>query len=95
MKAAQIILAQLGGSRFMAMTGARDFVGSADCLTFSLPAAAKGINKVQVKLVTDLYTVAFYKLRGVSLKPIAIINGVGCDQLQAVFSANTGLDCHL
>jgi hypothetical protein len=36
MTVARTILDQLGGARFVAMTGAREFVGSADSLTFKV-----------------------------------------------------------
>lgn len=97
---ANTILETLGGGRFIAMTGARDFVGTDCSLHFRLPArfAAKGINKVAVTLTpADLYRVDFYKLErhGVVMRSIASIDGVFVDQLRRVFTAETGLDCSL
>ena len=54
---AQIILAQLGGNRFLAMTGAKQLVDLGDGLQFSIGRGAKNkANKVVVRLVGDLFT---------------------------------------
>ena len=95
LQTANTILAQLGGKRFVVMTGAKNFVGSADSLGFSLPArfAKGGINKVRVTLTPDdLYTVEFFKLRGVDIRVIAQVEGIYADQLQSAFTEATGLD---
>ena len=42
LKVANTILAQLGGLRFIVMTGARDFIGGDYHLIFSLPAGIYG-----------------------------------------------------
>ena len=42
---ARSILDQLGGARFVAMTGAREFVGSADSLTFKIGVNPKHVTK--------------------------------------------------
>jgi hypothetical protein len=39
------ILDQLGGARFVAMTSAHDFVGSADSLTFKIGVNPKHVTK--------------------------------------------------
>ena len=55
---AQTILAQLGGRRFIAMTGARNFICGENYLMFSLPKgfAKDGINKIRITLDwTDTY----------------------------------------
>lgn len=96
---AQTILAQLGGSRFKAMTGANSFTGSADTLSFRVPKAAKGIKAVIVKLLpSDTYEVRFLGQRRAptfEVFDVAKHDDVYCDQLQAVFTAETGLDTHL
>lgn len=54
------ILEQLGGRRFIAMTGARDLIGGTNYLMFRLPRglAKNGINKVKITLDwTDTYVV--------------------------------------
>jgi hypothetical protein len=93
------ILEQLGGNRFLAMTGARHLVGNDQELRFSLPRGCRdGINKIVVKLdaATDTYTVTAYKLRGVKCDPVGEPRAlVYADQLQAIFATLTGLDTHL
>lgn len=100
MTIAQTILAQLGGTRFLAMTGARDLLNGGDALQFGLPAnfAKDGINKVRVRLdASDTYTVTAYKFsrRTLQCPVIAEQGGVYADNLRAVFTDLTGLDTHL
>jgi hypothetical protein len=101
MTVATTILEQLGGNRFRAMTGARDFVGDADSLAFKLPSrfAKDGINVVKIKLdPSDTYTVTFSKLGRApkrSLTVVAELSDIYADSLQSVFKSHTGLDTHL
>jgi len=59
---AQTILAQLGGKRFLAMTGAKNLLAGEDYLAMSLPGSlTKGrVNKIRIRLAADdtytLYT---------------------------------------
>ncbi|WP_022721619.1 hypothetical protein [Rhodopseudomonas sp. B29] len=96
---AQTILEQLGGRRFVAMTGARNFLSHNDgALSFALPSnfATAGINRVKITLTpTDDYTIEFAKVRGVSIKTIASVDGVYADTLRDVFTDRTGLDTSL
>lgn len=99
---AQTILEQLGGNRFIAMTGAKQFVSGkteagADFLQFSIGRGANhGINKVRVTLtIQDLYWIEFYKLRGVDCKRIMSTDGVCADRLAGVFTEKTGFDTRL
>lgn len=95
----QIILQQLGGGKFIAMTGAKGFVGGENMLMFSLPArfAKDGINKVRITLEpSDTYKVEFMKIRGTQpVKVIAEVEDVYCDSLRRVFTSHTGLDTRL
>ncbi|WP_224962767.1 hypothetical protein [Geomonas subterranea] len=101
---AQTILDQLGGRRFTAMTGAKDFVGSEaeKSLTFRLPSnfANKGINRVKITLDwSDTYTVEAMKITkgraGYITKAIEQRARVYAEDLQKVFTEMTGLDTHL
>jgi len=99
---AQTILSQLGGNKFLAMTGARDLVTGASALRFKLPArfAKDGINFVSITLTpADLYDVRFGKMAGPSkcfeVTEKASFTGVYSDQLQSIFTLATGLDTHL
>jgi hypothetical protein len=85
---AQTVLQQLGGRMFLMMTGAKQFVAGADTLAFRIGSNAKRISKVAVTLgADDLYTVTFYR----AAKAVAVREGIYCDQLQAVFTTETGL----
>ena len=94
MQVAKTILEQLGGSRFLAMTGAKNLLGSADALTFQLPAnfARDRINVVRITLTAaDLYDVEFIRRRGLAVAWVAKDCGLYADQLRASFEAATGL----
>lgn len=98
MNVPQIILSQLGGNRFVVMTGARDFTGSADTLTFKLPRISNGISHVAITLdVDDTYRVEFRKwnARKLSMAIVAAHTGIYCDMLQDLFTNETGLFTHL
>lgn len=95
---ADTILNQIGGGRFTAMTGAKNFVGGENFLQFKLPSnfAKDKINLVKIILTpADLYDMEFYYFRGTNLKLVCKSEGVYCDMLQSEFKATTGLDCHL
>ncbi len=99
---AKTILEQLGGGRFIAMTGAKNMVAIENGLQFDLPRTRHyvkdGINKVQVVLdPSDTYTVRGLKWmpRKYEFKELANQPGVYGDTLQAVFTDITGLDTRL
>lgn len=93
LEVANTILQQLGGQRFIAMTGARAFVGGDDFLSFSLPAKGlDGGNKVRVTLTPmDVYTVETFYVRGTKFQACSTEEDVYCDTLRAVFERLTGL----
>ena len=91
---AETILRQLGGRRFIAMTGSKDFVtdNKKRRLMFKIGRNSKNINFVEIKLnVMDTYDMNFYKLRMGKLTLKSKSNGVYNDQLQSVFTKHTGL----
>lgn len=91
------ILAQLGGSRFIGMTGAKNLVGGDNYLMFMLPRGAKqGINKVKIDLDdNDTYTITFYKYRALELKEVSASTNVYVENLRQIFTRETGLDTSL
>jgi len=94
MSVAHEILNQLGGNRFIVMTGAKNFSSSGNTLMFRLPSkfALKGINYVTITLdPSDTYSVVFYKVRGTKAVEISKETDVYCDTLQETFSHHTGL----
>jgi hypothetical protein len=96
---ANTILAQLGGGKFLAMTGARDLLSFDTGLIFALPRGAKNkANKVRVTLdASDTYTVEFFRFSGrtLELTPVGAVAGVYADNLRPVFTEATGLHCTL
>lgn len=96
MNTAQIILQQLGGNRFLAMTGARNLVNHGDALSMHLPRNASGANRLTIRLdASDTYTVRFWKMRNFEAIDIASHDGIYCDQLQPLFTKETGFDTRL
>ena len=89
---AHTILSQLGPT-FSLMTGAKDFVGSSNSLTFRLPKGAKrNINSVKITLNgNDLYDVDFVRIWGTKLTPISRHTDIYFDMLQDLFESETGL----
>lgn len=95
MNTAQIILSQIGGNRFVAMTGAKNLASSPDALHFKLPSnfARNGINSVRVTLASDdTYTIDYFKIRGTTIKNMAKSVGIFSDMLQKDFTNTTGLN---
>ncbi len=100
MTIAKTILEQLGGNRFIAMTGAKNFMALESGLQFDLPKTRglvkAGINKVQVHLdPTDTYTMMAFKQRGVDCDLLKDEGGLYWDMLQYTFTEFTGLDTYL
>jgi hypothetical protein len=92
---AEEVLQQLGGRKFIAMTGAKNFVKNdkEKSITFKIGGGAKNsINYVKITLTSmDVYNVDFIKVRGTDIKTIATAKGVYNDQLQSIFTKYTGL----
>ena len=87
------LLEQLGGKRFIAMTGARNFFKGENSILFKLPKAQHGIRLVKIELTpADLYDMTFFTLSG---KVVKKVDGIYDDQLQEIFTENTGLYTHL
>ena len=93
MTIANEILKQLGGNRFITMTGAKNLIDAGEGLRFAIP-NSNGINRVEITLEPgDTYRVTFTKLNA-RLGTIRIVHTVGnvyCDQLQELFTNQTGL----
>jgi hypothetical protein len=92
----ETILAQLGGRKFITMTGAKNLLGIASGLSFRLPGrfASQGITYVRVKLNgADLYDLEFAKTNkwGEISKMIATFEDVYASDLREIFESTTGL----
>ena len=98
-RVAATILAQLGGGRFIAMVGARDFTYEQNALIFRLPGrfARGGINLVRIALdPSDTYTATAYRLtRDYDLRVVDEAAGLFAEDLRPWFTRVTGLDTRL
>lgn len=93
---AKTILQQLGGNRFTVMTGAKNYVGSDNTLSFRLPKANRKINGVTIILEpSDTYKVEFVRIVKFERRVVETCENVYCDSLQDVFTRVTGLYTHL
>jgi len=97
-----ITLQQLGGRRFIAMTGAKNLThdknGTVLCMQIGRNSAK--VKWVRITLTADdLYTMEFLgeKGRGFDSQVIEIAQyeGVYCDMLQPIFTKVTGMYTHL
>jgi hypothetical protein len=104
MTVANTILSQLGGRKFIAMTGAKALMGDANMLSFRLPGGgfSAGINYVKVTLNgRDTYDVEFSRIsrkrRGwaPAVTLIHTSSDVYADTLRDVFTRVTGLHTSL
>lgn len=92
MKVANEILRQLGGGRFLAMTGVKNPAGGENFIQFKLPKAVRNkINFVKITLNNkDLYDIEFFYYRAMQLKPVDTVEDVYFDQLRGIFEEYTG-----
>jgi hypothetical protein len=91
---AQDVLKQLGGNKFVAMTGAKNFVQdkSKKSISFKIGRNAKGINYIRITLNgKDLYDMEFIRVRGGKAKVLKKHNDIYNDQLQNIFTKETGM----
>ena len=89
---AQTILSQLGGMKFVRMTGAKNIIDGGKYLSFNLPKAKNNINFVRITLTSsDLYDIEFGRSQSLNYKTLKKLSGIYADQLQDVFTQYTGL----
>ena len=89
---AQTILKQLGGRRFIAMTGAKNIGFTNKGLSIKICKNAKGITHVVVDYNRgkDLYDMEFVKIRGTK-RTGKKVKSVYADDLKTIFKGYTGL----
>lgn len=97
MTTAQTILEQLGGSRFVAMTGARNLLATDKGLQFKIGRGATNkATNVRVTLdASDTYTVEFFAVRGLDVRKVSEHALVYADGLRRLFTAETGMQTGL
>jgi hypothetical protein len=93
---ANTILEQLGGRKFIAMTGARNILGDGNSVSFRLPGAGgfckNGINYVKITLdPSNTYAVQFSRIRGRQVKSVDVVSDIYADALRDIFTSVTGL----
>lgn len=108
MSVAETILQQLGGNRFLAMTGCNHLVGYNNAIRMVIPRNASKANRLHITLeADDTYTMRFFYYRpgrlntrtGVFIEAktfeVKLIKGVYCDMLQDIFTDVTKMYTHL
>ena len=108
MTVANTILEQLGGNKFIAMTGAKNFLSDGNTLRMTLPKNRSKANRLYITLdTTDTYTMYFFKFTAGRLnkktfawtpdkqEDIKKVSGVYADMLQDIFTATTEMATHL
>lgn len=104
MRVADIILDQLGGNKFVVMTGSKNFVADGNTLRMTLAKNASKANRLWITLeADDTYTMRFFKYTAPKLNTktytftdekiteVKTTKGVYCDMLQDIFTNTTGL----
>lgn len=94
----QTILQQIGGNRFVVMTGSKRFLNTGNGLRMSLVRNKTQANRLEITLDkrTDTYIMRFYRqitTKNFEMKTTEIANydGIYCDMLEEMFTSVTGL----
>lgn len=109
MTTAEIILEQLGGNKFVAMTGSHHFIADGDTLRMQLRRNRSGANRLFITLDrgSDTYTMKFFYYRAGRIdikngryikeveREITQYFGVYAEDLCRTFEDVTGLATHL
>jgi len=94
---ARTILEQLGGGRFVMMTGAKNLAAHEDgALSFRLPSrfATNGINWIKITLTpADDYTIETGRIVKFRVTRFEPVTGIYAENLRETFTRITGLDC--
>ena len=104
MEIANTILEQLGGNKFIVMTGSKNFVADGNTLRMTLTRNISKANRLYITLnADDTYTMRFFKYTASrfnsktltftdeKIKDIKVVEGVYCDMLRDIFETTTGL----
>ena len=89
---ATTIYRQIGGGKFVVMTGAKNLTAHENALSMRLPKGIK--NKANYLKITldpsDTYTMEFGRIWGTKYTVIETVEGVHCDMLVDIFESKTG-----
>ena len=103
MSIAETIYQQLGGGRFVAMTGCKNFVSDKNSLRMSIPRNHSKANRLTITYdaALDLYNMRFWRYTAFRInhktgefipekfEDLKVVDGVYCDQLQEIFTEYT------
>lgn len=106
---ADVILEQLGGNRFLAMTGAKNLIDTGDGIRMTIPRNKSKANRLEITLdmSADAYNMRFYRYSPAhadhrrmtwvdeKVTEVKAFNGVYFDMLQELFTEVTGMYTHL
>jgi hypothetical protein len=100
MEIAKIILDQLGGNKFLAMTGSKNLLALDNGLRIDLSRNQTKANRLEIILTSmDTYTMKFYRLAkknyDYQVEEVKALDMVYADNLQFLFTSVTGLDTRL
>ena len=88
------ILRQLGGNKFIAMTGAKNFYATDNGMCFKLSSnmTKDRISHIKINLNSmDTYDIEYINIRAGVIKQIDTFNGAYNDMLRDIISSRTGL----
>jgi len=93
MSIAKTILEQLGGNKFVAMTGAKNFVDCGDALSMRIGRNKTSSNYLKITLnAMDTYDMKFCKLtRKFEEKSVTEYHNIYNDMLTDQFTSHTGM----
>lgn len=90
------ILMQLGGNKFLAMTGSKLQYCDNYTSCYELRRNIVGAKYMKITLnAMDTYDMGFISLRKDEIKTVAAHKGIYDDMLQSIFTQVTGLNTHL
>ena len=89
---AKIILSQLGGNKFVAMTGAKNLAGDEKSLSMRIGRNSSNSNYMKITLNSmDMYDIKFSRIVKYQEKNIKEYNNVFNDMLTDIFTKHTGM----
>ena len=91
-KVAVEILRQLGGNRFIAMTGAKNFGCTNNSFVCQIPMKKDRISHIKITLnALDTYDLEFISIYGSKYKLVSTFEGAYNDMLKDIIEDKTGL----